>query len=79
MFMMLSAARTGTVLFSTTILSPAAMSAIIRAALSTYFRSAALPLPLPNIFVGVFTDMKMSSASSIACQASISAQIFYLR
>lgn len=40
---MLSAARTGTVLFSTTILSDVATSAIMRAALSTYFKSAALP------------------------------------
>lgn len=39
----LSAALTGTVLFSTTILLALATSAIIRAALSTYFKSAALP------------------------------------
>jgi hypothetical protein len=40
---MLSAALTGTVLFSTTILSLCAISAIILAAPSTYFKSAALP------------------------------------
>lgn len=39
----LSAALTGTVLFSTTILDWLATSAIILAADSTYFRSAALP------------------------------------
>lgn len=43
MLEMLSAALTGTVLFSTTILDWFATSAIILAAASTYFRSAALP------------------------------------
>ena len=42
-WLMLSAAFTGTVLFSTTILELVATSAILRAADSMYFRSAALP------------------------------------
>ena len=46
---MLSAARTGTVLFSTTILQPADTSAILRAQASMYFRSAALPFPIPKV------------------------------
>ena len=42
-----AAARTGTVLFSTTILKPVETFAMWRAHDSTYFKSAALPLPNP--------------------------------
>jgi len=55
MCMMLSAARTGTVLFSTTILLDCAISAIIRAALSTYLRSAARPADWKS---GLLSDLK---------------------
>ena len=41
------AVRTGSVDFSTTILSSFATFAILRAQSSTYFRSAACPFPLP--------------------------------
>lgn len=47
MFLMASAVRTGSVDFSTTILSVVATAAICRAQLSTNFRSGAIPLPLP--------------------------------
>ena len=53
--MNLSAAFTGTVLFSTTILSCLATVAIFLAADSMYFKSGALPLPKPYVFVGVLT------------------------
>lgn len=75
----LSAALTGTVLFSTTILSFCAMRAIIRAALSTYFKSAARPRPLPKVFVGVLTDMNMSSASLMADSMSLEKNKFTFR
>ena len=62
-----SAVFTGTVDFSTTILTPVVThSAIFRATASTYFRSAALPLPSPEVLVGVLTLMKIRSASIIA-------------
>ena len=60
---MLSAAFTGTVLFSTTIFLPpssSTVSAIILAANSTYFRSAALPFPTPNVLVGVLTQININ-------------------
>lgn len=44
---MLSAARTGTVLFSVTILYPFEFCTMRRAQASIYFRSAARPLPIP--------------------------------
>eukprot|EP01139_Manchomonas_bermudensis_P014343 Amastigsp_a508395_1463.p3 type:complete len:185 gc:universal Amastigsp_a508395_1463:593-1147(+) len=46
-FLMLSAARTGTVDFSTMIVSCVATSAILRVTASTYLRSAATPEPTP--------------------------------
>ena len=58
-----SAALTGTVDFSTTILEKVASSAIFRAQDSTYFRSAARPAPFPYVLVGVLTEMKIRSAS----------------
>jgi hypothetical protein len=76
---MLSAARTGTVLFSTTILLFCAVSAISREQPSTNFKSAALPLPLPLVFVGVLTDMKMSSASWMAVSMSVEKKRFTFR
>lgn len=79
MCMILSAARTGTVLFSTTILLLCAVSAIIRAALSTYFKSAARPRPLPFVFVGVFTEMKINSASLMAVFTSVLKNKFTFR
>lgn len=57
-----SEARTGTVLFSTTILKPLVTCAIRLAHASTYLRSAARPLPTPYVFVGVFTDINIRSA-----------------
>lgn len=75
----LSAARTGTVLFSTTILLLCAMLAIMRAASSTYLRSAARPRPLPNVFVGVFTEMKIRSASTMAVSMSVEKNRLRLR
>lgn len=60
----LSAALTGTVLFSTTILLLFEQSAINRAQLSTCFKSAARPFPLPLVLGGVLTEMKTRSASS---------------
>uniref|UniRef100_A0A182VHM1 Uncharacterized protein n=1 Tax=Anopheles merus TaxID=30066 RepID=A0A182VHM1_ANOME len=79
MCMILSAARTGTVLFSTTILLFCDISAIMRAQPSTYFRSAARPLPLPYVFVGVLTEMKISSASWIAFSMSVEKNRLRLR
>ena len=68
---MLSAAFTGTVLFSTTIFGCLAISAIFLTADSTNFKSGARPFPTPNVFVGVLTDMKIKSASIIAASVSV--------
>ena len=71
MVAMLSAAFTGTVDFSTTILNPlSTVSAMLRAAASTNLRSAALFLPWPYVLVGVLTLMKMISASRMAVAMS---------
>ena len=68
---MLSAAFTGTVDFSTTILKPlSTVSAMFRAAASTNLRSAALFFPWPYVLVGVLTLMKMMSASRMAVAMS---------
>ena len=61
-----SAARTGIVDFSTTIVWPRACSAMRRAQASTYCKSEALPAPGPVVFVGVCTEMKTTSASAKA-------------
>lgn len=128
-FEILSAALTGTVLFSTTILLLVAVVAMVRADSSTYLMSAARPwdqlkyeltgtksksiahpirhkcytavsreisythtnlvilewqtdaltLPSPQVFVGVFTDMNMRSASLIAVSTSVEKKRFLLR
>ena len=71
MVAMLSAAFTGTVDFSTTILKPVStVSAMLRDAASTNLRSAALFLPWPYVLVGVLTLMKMMSASRMAVAMS---------
>ena len=54
-FSIASAVFTGTVDFSTTILEEVQTLAIMRAAFSQYVRSAALPAPTPEDFVGVLT------------------------
>lgn len=72
----LSAARIGTVLFSTTILLLFATRAMSRAHPSTCLRSAARPLPLPLTFVGVLTEMKINSASLIALSMSFEKKRF---
>ena len=51
-FSMASAVRTGTVDFSTIILSLSEHEAIVLAANSQYVKSAAFPLPKPVFFVG---------------------------
>mmetsp|Transcript_11865 Transcript_11865/g.36901 ORF Transcript_11865/g.36901 Transcript_11865/m.36901 type:complete len:414 (-) Transcript_11865:231-1472(-) len=62
-FLTAAAQRTGTVDFSMTMRWPSwHSSAMVRAQLSMYLRSAARPAPTPNIFVGVLTEMKMMSA-----------------
>ena len=61
-----SAVRTGTVDFSTTILFEVAISAILRAHNSQFLILAALPAPIPAIFVGVLTEIKIISAASIS-------------
>ena len=65
------AVRTGSVLFSTTILFARDASMMVRAVFSQYCRSGALPAPSPYVFVGVFTDTKMMSARSIAAGTSV--------
>ena len=45
--LIVSADRTGTVDFSTTILKPSVSEAILLAQASTYFKSAARPFPTP--------------------------------
>jgi hypothetical protein len=69
--LILSAVRTGTVLFSTTILSFSATSAILRAQSSQFLIFAARPAPMPEVFVGVFTDTKIISASRMAESISV--------
>ena len=61
---MASAVFTGTVDFSTTILEDLDTLAIMRAAFSQYVRSAALPAPTPEVFVGVFT---LYSRDAVRC------------
>ncbi|KAJ0454705.1 hypothetical protein HanIR_Chr15g0743131 [Helianthus annuus] len=70
-FSIASAVLTGTVDFSTTILSDFDTSAIIRAALSQYVRSAAFPAPRPRVLVGVLTETKTISASHTCFSTSV--------
>lgn len=66
-----SAVRQGTVDFSTTILERVETRAIVLVADSMYAKSAAKPRPCPDVFVGVLTEMKMMSASSMALSTSV--------
>lgn len=70
---------TGTVDFSTTILNPLLTSAILRAHASTYFKSAARPLPTPYVFVGVLTEMNMRSAFLMCVSMSVEKKRFFPR
>ena len=71
-----SAVRTGTVDFSTTILSDFAISAIFLAHNSQFLIFAALPAPIPLVLVGVFTLTKMMSASKRAASISVEKKRF---
>ena len=71
-----SAERTGTVDFSTTILSDFAISAILRAHNSQFFMFAALPAPNPEVLVGVLTLTKIMSASRIASSIPVEKKRF---
>ena len=66
-----SAVRTGSVLFSTTILDEVEFSRIWRAVFSQYCRSAALPAPWPKVLVAVLTLTKMMSASAMFRSTSV--------
>mmetsp|Transcript_2147 Transcript_2147/g.3966 ORF Transcript_2147/g.3966 Transcript_2147/m.3966 type:complete len:302 (-) Transcript_2147:241-1146(-) len=68
---MVLAVCTGTVDFSTTILSDCATSAILRAHSSQFLMFAARPAPMPDVFVGVFTDTKIMSAAWISASISV--------
>jgi hypothetical protein len=61
----------------TTILSPVAISAIFLAHNSQFLILAALPLPIPEILVGVLTETKMISASRIALSISVEKKRFF--
>ena len=74
-----SAALTGTVLFSIMILLHLATLAMFLAADSIYFRSGARPFPKPYIFVGVLTEMKIRSASSMAWSIFVEKRKFFPR
>mmetsp|Transcript_10105 Transcript_10105/g.30644 ORF Transcript_10105/g.30644 Transcript_10105/m.30644 type:complete len:230 (+) Transcript_10105:980-1669(+) len=63
--------RTGTVDFSTTILSEVATLAIVRAHSSQFLTLAARPAPMPDVLVGVFTEMKTTSASAMPPSMSV--------
>merc|ERR1719217_1636964 len=56
---------TGTVDFSTTILSEVETSAIVLAQSSQFLTFAARPAPMPAVLVGVFTLIKTISASAM--------------
>ena len=73
------AVRHGTVDFSTTILSSLATYAMFRAAVSTNVRSMAASFPIPLALVGVLTQTKMRSASSMALLILIEKWRFALR
>ena len=73
------AVRTGTVLFSTTILSELDTSAIFLAHSSQFLMFAARPAPIPVIFVGVLTEMKIMSALSTSLSMSVLKKRFFPR
>lgn len=60
----------------TTILSEVATSAILRAQSSQFLMFAARPAPMPAILVGVFTDTKMTSASTMAASMFVEKKRF---
>ena len=66
-----AAVRTGSVDFSTIIFPSSAISRMLRAVFSQYCKSEAFPAPCPKVFVGVFTDTKIMSASLIAAGISV--------
>lgn len=70
------AVRTGTVLFSTTILPLSDTSAILRAQSSQFLTLAARPAPIPMVLVGVLTEMKMMSAFLISASMSVEKKRF---
>lgn len=61
----------GTVLFSTRMAPGFALSAISRVAPSKAPISVALPAPLPLVFVGVLTVIRMTSASEMHLATSV--------
>ena len=71
---------TGTVDFSTTILKPSlTVSRMFRAAISTYFKSGAFPLPIPPSLVGVFTLTNINWDSKIASDIFVEKNKFFPR
>jgi hypothetical protein len=66
-----SAVLTGTVDFSTIILSEVATSAILRAQSSQFLMFEAKPAPIPVIFVGVLTLIKMISAATMVSSMAV--------
>jgi hypothetical protein len=73
------AVRTGTVDFSTTILPRVDTLAIMRAANSQFLMFAARPAPIPWSLVGVFTEMNMTSESSITSSKLVEKKRFLPR
>ena len=71
-----SAVRTGNVDFSTIIFDRSEFARICRAVFSQYCKSAARPAPSPKVFVGVFTDTKMMSASRMPWSTSVEKKRF---
>jgi len=68
------AVLTGRVERSTIILSDSDTLKISLAVFSQYCRSALLPAPSPNVFVGVLTEMKIISDSLIPFSTSVEKQ-----
>ena len=71
MFLIAAAVFTGSVDFSTTILSFLATCAIFLEQSSTYLKSAAIPFPSPYVFVGVLTEIKIISELLICLSISV--------
>ena len=78
-FSIASAVRTGSVDFSTTILSRFAAAEIVRALDSQYWRSLARPAPRPKVLVGVFTPTKMMSHFLMQPSMSVEKNRFFPR
>lgn len=66
-----SAVLTGTVDFSTIILSEVATSAILRAQSSQFLMFEANPAPIPVTFVGVLTLIKIISAAMMVSSMAV--------